>query len=310
MEDFSFYGLMFIAAVTLYKFFVSFRMVPNQTAQVVERFGRYHATLNAGFHTLLPFIDRVAYIHDLREKAIAVEPQECFTRDNVRIEVDGVIYLRVIDPYKATYAVTDYEFAAIQLAQTSIRSIIGTLEMDRTFEEREKINAAVLSAFDQIEQGWGINVTRYEVKNIVPPQTVRQAMEQQMAAERDRRALLARSEGIKQSKVNDSEGKKGEMINRSEGEMRRRINEAEGRAAEIEALADATASSIEKIAEAISASGGEEAIKMRLTQQYLLRLAELAKPGVKLVLPANVTDFDSLVAGLGLGRPLGETDKR
>lgn len=303
MEEFSFFGCMFLLAVFAFKFIASFRMVPNQTAQIVERFGKYTATLNAGFHTLVPFLDRVAYIHDLREKAINVEPQECFTKDNVRIEVDGVIYLRVTDPYKATYGVTDYEFAAIQLAQTSIRSIIGTLEMDRTFEERDKINGAVLSTFDQIEAGWGINITRYEVKNIVPPNTVRQAMEQQMAAERDRRALLARSEGVMQSKINDSEGKKGEMINRSEGEMRRRINEAEGRAAEIEALAEATAQSIEKIAAAISTPGGEAAIKMRLAQQYLTRLSQLAKPGVRVVLPADLTDFDKVVAGIDFADP-------
>lgn len=300
MEEFSVYGLIAIAAIAVFKLLASFRMVPTQTAQVVERFGRYTNTLNAGFHLLWPFLDRVAYIHDLREKAITVEPQECFTKDNVRIEVDGVIYLRVADPYKATYNVTDYEFAAIQLAQTTIRSIIGTLEMDKTFEERDKINTTVLHAFDQIENGWGINITRYEVKNIVPPSTVRQAMEQQMAAERDRRALLARSQGVMQSKINDSEGKKGEMINRSEGEMRRRVNEAEGRAAEIEALAEATATSIEKIAEAISALGGEQAIRMRLYQQYLIRLSELAKPGVRVVLPANLTNFDQLIDGLGL----------
>lgn len=239
------WGLIF--AIFIIKLFQSIRLVPTKSAYIVERLGKYHTTLDAGFHALVPFIDKVAYVHDLKEETIDVPPQECFSSDEVNVEVDGVIYISVMDPVKASYGVTDYRYAAIQLAQTTTRSVIGTLDLDRTFEERDVISAKVVEVLDQAGATWGIRVHRYEIKNIAPPETVKNAMEMQVNAERERRALLAKSEGDKQSKINRSEGVKAEMINRSEGEMQKRINEAEGKAEEILTIAKATAESIERI---------------------------------------------------------------
>ncbi|HCD14331.1 MULTISPECIES: SPFH domain-containing protein [Shewanella] len=292
------WGLIFL--VFIIKLFQSIRLVPTKSAFIVERLGKYHMTLDAGFHALLPFIDKVAYIHDLKEETIDVPPQECFSSDEVNVEVDGVIYISVVDPVKASYGVTDYRYAAIQLAQTTTRSVIGTLELDRTFEERDLISAKVVEVLDQAGASWGIRVHRYEIKNITPPETVKNAMEMQVNAERERRALLAKSEGDKQSKINRSEGLKQEMINHSEGEMQRRINEAEGKAEEILAIARATAGSIEKLAEVIAAPGGKNALRMQLGEQYLAQLSGLSKPGSKIVLPGNMVDFESWMASIGL----------
>lgn len=299
-DPFSQIGLGIVALIIMFKFIASVRIVPNQTAQIVERLGRYDKTLGPGFHALIPFVDCVEFNLDLREETMTVEPQECFTRDNVKVHVDGVIYMKVVDPYKASYNITDYRYAAIQLAKTTTRAVIGTIELDRTFEERELINSKVQEVFDMVEDNWGINVTRYEVKNIEPPRTVRNAMEQMMAAEREKRAIIARSEGKKQSMINDSEGKMREMINRSEGEKQRRINAAEGRANEITAIAEATAQSIEKMSEALVMPGGVESVKLRLYKEYISRLSLLAKQENKILLPMNLTDFDGLLNGLGL----------
>ena len=288
---------------TAYKFVRCIRLVPTQKAYVVERLGQYRETLNAGPHVLIPFIDEVRYIHDLKEEAIEVPPQDCFTTDNVQVEVDGILYMSVMDPVKVSYGITDYRFGAIQLAQTTTRSIIGKLELDRTFEERDSISAEVVKALAEVGQDWGVKVHRYEVKNIVPPASVRSAMERQMGAERERRAVLARAEGEQRSRMNESEGRKTELINRSEGEMRRRINEAEGRAAEILALATATAESIEKMGAALSQQGGVEAINLRLTQQFLQRLDGLARPSAQVLVPANLAQVDQLLAQLGLHIP-------
>lgn len=247
------WGLIFF--IFIIKLFQSIRLVPTKSAYIVERLGKYHSTLDAGFHALIPFVDKVAYVHDLKEETIDVPPQECFSSDEVKVEVDGVIYISVVDPVKASYGVTDYRYAAIQLAQTTTRSVIGTLELDRTFEERDVISAKVVEVLDQAGALWGIRVHRYEIKNIQPPETVKNAMEMQVNAERERRALLAKSEGDKQAKINRSEGIKAETINRSEGEMQKRINEAEGKAEEILAIARATAESIERLAEVISEIG-------------------------------------------------------
>lgn len=292
------WGVIFL--VFIVNLFRSIRLVPTKSAYIVERLGKYHSTLDAGFHALIPFVDKVAYIHDLKEETIDVPPQECFSSDEVNVEVDGVIYISVIDPIKASYGVTNYRYAAIQLAQTTTRSVIGTLELDRTFEERDLISAKVVEVLDQAGASWGIRVHRYEIKNIAPPETVKNAMEMQVNAERERRALLAKSEGDKQSRINRSEGVKQEMINVSEGEMQRRVNEAEGRGEEILAIAKATADSIEKLAAVISAPGGENALRMQLGEQYLTTLGELGKEGNRVIVPANVVDFEQWMTTVGL----------
>ena len=292
--------LALLALYVLYKFIRAVRLVPQQSAYVVERFGKYSRTLEPGFHALVPFIEEVAYTHDLREQAIPVEPQDCFTRDNVRVRVDGVIYLRVTDPQNASYGVTDYRRAAIQLAQTTTRSVIGRMELDTTFQERALISRSVVEVLDEVEQPWGLMVKRYEIKNIDTPRTVQKAMERQVTAERERRAVVARSEGRRDSSINDAKGQKQELINQSEGEMQRRINEAEGRAEEIEALANATAEAIEQIAHAVAKPGGEEAVRLRLAEQYLRTISRLGKQGNQILLPANLTRFDAVIDGLAL----------
>ena len=284
----------------VYRLVRSIRLVPTKTAEIIERLGKYSTTLEPGFHPLIPFIDKVAFIQDLKEETIPVPPQECFTKDNVRVEVDGVIYISVVNPVNASYGITNYRFASTQLAQTTTRSVIGTLELDRTFEERDLISSKVIEVMGEVEETWGIRVHRYEVKNIVPPLSVKRAMEQQMTAERDRRAIIAKSEGDKQSRINRSEGLKAEMVNKSEGEKMKQINEAEGKASEIEAIAKATAESITKLAEAISTDGGKEAVSLRLSQDYLTQLNNLATADTKVLLPADLTKLDELLSSLGL----------
>ncbi len=289
-----------IFAIFVIKLFQSIRLVPTKSAYIVERLGKYHSTLDAGFHALIPFFDKVAYIHDLKEETIDVPPQECFSSDEVNVEVDGVIYISVIDPVKASYGITDYRYAAIQLAQTTTRSVIGTLDLDRTFEERDVISAKVVEVLDQAGAMWGIRVHRYEIKNITPPETVKNAMEMQVNAERERRALLAKSEGDKQSKINRSEGIKAETVNRSEGEMQRRINEAEGKAEEILTLSRATAESIERLASVIAAPGGHNALRMQLGEQYFKQFDGLRQKSSRVVLPGNMVDFDYWMNSIGL----------
>ena len=284
----------------VYKLIRSLQLVPNQFAYIVERLGNYHKTLGPGFHALIPFVDKVVYKQDLREETIEVEPQECFTKDNVKVEVDGVIYLSVMDAVNASYGVTNYRYAAIQLAQTTTRSVIGLMDLDQTFEERAKMSKEVVKVLSEMELPWGIKVHRYEIKNIVPPRTVQNAMERQMTAERDRRAVIAKSEGVKGSKINDAEGIKEEMINISEAEMQRRINEAEGLAQEIEALAEATAVSIEKIAEALSQPMGTEAMQLRLAEKYIGKLKGLGREENDIILPKDISNYDAIMQGLSL----------
>jgi regulator of protease activity HflC (stomatin/prohibitin superfamily) len=283
------------------------RMVPTQSAYIVERLGRYHKTLGPGFHVLIPFLDEVRYVQDLKEESMDVPPQLCFTTDNVQVEVDGILYMSVVNPVAASYGITDFRFGAIQLAQTTTRAVIGTLELDRTFEERELISAKVVQVLAEVSQGWGIQVHRYEVKNIAPPASVRDAMERQMGAERDRRALMAKAEGDKRARINGSEGKKQEAINRSEGEMQRRINEAQGRAQETLAIARATAESIEKMGAALSLPGGVEAVNLRLGQQYVQKLGALGAPQHQVLITADLANVDSVLGAMAL---TGETPPR
>jgi len=272
------------------------KVVPQRTAIIVERLGKYRATFTAGFQVLIPFIDKVRYRHTLKEQAIDVASQTCITRDNIAVEVDGILYLQVLDPQKASYGIDNYRFASIQIAQTTMRSVIGKLELDKTFEERESINATIVDAVDKASEPWGVKVTRYEVKNISPPQSIRDAMEKQMRAEREKRAIIAESEGAKQAKINVAEGEKQELIKKSEGEMQKRINEAAGRASEIEQVAKATANGLRAISSAISEENGLNAVNLRIAEQYLGAFGNLAKQNNTIILPSNLTDIAGVVA--------------
>jgi len=272
------------------------RIVPQKKAFIVERLGKYSRTLSAGFHILTPFMDRVAYKHSLKEVAVDVPPQMCITRDNIAVEVDGVLYLQVVDPIKASYGIENFLFASTQLSQTTMRSEIGKLELDRTFEERDSINHAIIGAVDKASDPWGVKITRYEIKNIHPPQSVRDALEKQMRAERQKRATIAESEGERQAKINVAEGTKQEAIKNSEGEKMKRINEAEGRAQEIELVAAATAAGIRKIAEAIEQPGGSDAVNLRVAEQYIKEFGNLAKEGNTLIIPSNLSEVGGMVA--------------
>lgn len=293
-----FWGTCFLIVVV--GFIRSIRIVPTQKAFIVERLGRYHKTLGAGFHALVPFVDKVTFIQDLKERTIDVPPQDCFTMDEVNVIVDGVIYMSVIDSSKASYGVTDFVFAAIELAQTTTRSVIGTLDLDKSFEERDLISSKVVEVLNQAGDSWGIRVHRYEIKNISPPTTVQESMEKQVTAERNRRAILATSEGDKQSRINRSEGMKQEMINISEGDMQKRINEAQGQAEEILMIAKATAESIGKIGEVLTTPGGEEAFELKLKEKYLASMEQLAANDVEIVVPGSLNNYDSWVKNLGL----------
>lgn len=285
-----------LAVLALLLFLTTIRIVPQRSAYIVERFGKYRATLLAGFHVIIPFADRIAYKHTLKEQVIDVAAQTCITKDNIAVEVDGVLYLQLMDPQKASYGIDNYRFASIQLAQTTMRSIIGKMELDRTFEERETMNSTIVEAVDNASDPWGVKVTRYEVKNITPPQSIKDAMEKQMRAEREKRANIANSEGDMQAQINRAEGEKRELIARSEGEKMRRINEAEGSAAEIEAVAMATAKGIREIAMAINAPGGQDAVNLRVAEQYIQEFGNLAKTNNTMIIPSNMADLSSLIA--------------
>ena len=278
----------------------SLRLVPARMEFIVERFGRYRNTLGAGFHFLIPFIDKVAFIQDLKEHTMDVPPQTCFTKDEIQVEVDGVIYLQVVDSQKASYGITDFEYASIQLAQTSTRAIIGTLDLDRTFEEREAISGKVVSVLDNAAAKWGVKILRFEIKNLVPPESVRQSMEKQVTAERNRRAILEKSVGEKQSLINTSEGVMRELINNSEGEMQKRINEASGKASEILYIGKATAESIRKVANAISGAGGEEAVKLELGQKYIKSLTKLKSNRNNVIMGGNLADMKEMLKGIDI----------
>lgn len=274
------------------------RIVPQKSAYIIERLGKYAKTLDAGFHILVPFLDRVAYRHSLKEVAVDVPPQTCITKDNIAVEVDGVLYMQVIDPVKASYGIDSYMFASTQLAQTTMRSEIGKLELDRTFEEREQINAQIIAAVDKASDPWGVKITRYEIKNIHPPQSVKDALEKQMRAEREKRAAIAESEGERQAKINVADGSKQEAIAMSEGEKMKRINEAEGKAKEIELVALATAEGIRRIAEAIQDPGGHDAVNLRVAEQYIKEFGNLAHESSTVIIPSNLSDIAGMVASV------------
>ena len=284
-------------------------VVPQQSAYVVERLGRYHATLSAGFHVLLPFVDSIRYRHSLKEMAVDIPAQVCITRDNVQVGVDGVLYLKVLNPERASYGIADYMFAISQLAQTTLRSEVGKIDLDKTFEERTNINTAVVSELDKASEAWGVKVLRYEIKNITPPHDVLAAMEKQMRAEREKRAVILTSEGTRDAAINTAEGMKQEVIKQSEARKQQQINEAEGEATAIMAVATATAEGIRRVAEAIKLPGGYEAVQLRVAEQYIGQFGELAKKSNTLVLPANVADVASMImlAMKAVGKePIGE----
>lgn len=286
-------GLAIIVIVALLK---SARVVPQRTQFVVERLGKYSRTLDAGFHILIPFFDRVAYKHSMKEEAVDVPKQSCITRDNIGVGIDGILYLQVVDAKGASYGIANYRFAVSQLAQTTLRSEIGKLELDKTFEERESINAAVVAAVDKASESWGIKVLRYEIKDIEPPISIKETLEKQMTAERERRATVAKSEGVRQAQINVSEGIKQEQVNLSEAEKIRQINVAEGKAREIELIAEATATGLRKVAETINAPGGAEAVRLRIAEQYIREFGNIAKVGNTLVIPAQLSDVAAMVA--------------
>ena len=271
-------------------------VVPQRMEFIVERLGKYSKTLGAGFHILVPFLDRVAYRRSLKEVVIDVQSQTCITADNISIAVDGVLYMQVIDSKKSAYGIDNYEFAAAQLAQTSLRSVIGKMELDKTFEERDILNQQIVAAIDAAATNWGIKVLRYEIKDLTPPQSVMQAMEAQMRAVREKRAAIATSEGDRDSRVNRAKGLKEEAIAVSEGEMTKRINEAKGKAQEITLLAEATAAGVKLIAEALNAEGGEMAANLRVAEQYVKEFGRLAKESNTMLIPTNMGDMAGMVA--------------
>lgn len=301
MDLFNDFGTWFAGGIALAVIIVIFktaRVVPQKSNFVVERLGKYSRTLDSGFHLLIPFIDKVAYTHTLKEEVIDVAQQACITKDNIQVGIDGVMYIQVIDAQKASYGVDNYRNAASQLAQTTMRSVIGQTDLDKTFEERAKINEEVVRALDEAATPWGIKVLRYEVSDIELPNSIKDALEQQMRAERERRAAIAKSEGERQSMINVSEGQKQEVINLSEGEKLKQINEAEGRAEEIQLIATATAEGLRKIAEAIETPGGKDAVSLRIAEQYVKEFGNLAKTNNTLILPAELSNVGGAVAGL------------
>jgi regulator of protease activity HflC (stomatin/prohibitin superfamily) len=271
-------------------------IVPQQSAYVVERLGRYSSTLNAGFHLLVPFLDAIRYRHSLKETAMDIPEQICITRDNVQVSVDGILYLKVLNPERASYGISDYRFAITQLAQTTLRSEIGKIELDRTFEMRTNINTQVVNELDKASDPWGVKVLRYEIRNITPPKDILAAMEKQMRAEREKRAVILASEGDRDAAINEAEGQKQKVIKASEAKKQQQINEAEGAASAILAIAGATAEGIRKVAESIQVQGGYEAVQLRVAEQYIGKFGELAKASNTLVLPASVSDVGSMIA--------------
>ncbi len=271
-------------------------VVPQQSAYVVERLGRFAGVLGAGFHILIPFLDVIRYRHSLKEVAIDIPAQVCITRDNVQVGVDGILYLKVMNPERASYGIADYGFAITQLAQTTLRSEIGKIDLDKTFEERMNINLQVVQELDKASEPWGVKVLRYEIKNITPPHDVLAAMEKQMRAEREKRAVILNSEGQRDAAINTAEGEKQQVIKSSEARRQQQINEAEGEATAILSVAKATAEGIRQVAEAIRQPGGLEATQLRVAESYIAQFGELARTNNTMILPANVADTASMVA--------------
>lgn len=295
MEIIGIVSILAVVAVVLTVIAKTAIVVPQQSAYVVETLGRYSGTLQAGFHILVPFLQRTAYRHTLKEQAVDIQEQACITRDNVTIGVDGVIYLQVLDAKAASYGIADYLFAISQLAQTTLRSEVGKLDLDRTFEERASINALVVSELDKASQSWGVKVLRYEIRNITPPSDVLQAMEKQMRAEREKRAVVLSSEGERDAQINTAEGEKQRVIKESEAARQKQINEAEGEAQAILSIANATADGLRAIAAAVREEGGSDALRLRIAEQYVEQFGKLAREGNTFVVPANMTDLASMI---------------
>lgn len=292
-------SLLVVVVAALFAMFVVSRIarvVPQQQAWVVERLGKFHGTLHAGFHILVPFMDSVRYKHSLKEVALDVPEQICITKDNVQVGVDGVLYFKVMNPERASYGISDFTYAISQLAQTNLRSEIGKIDLDKTFEERTNINLSVVSEVDKASESWGVKVLRYEIKNITPPQDVLAAMEKQMRAEREKRAVILTSEGHRDASINTAEGDKQQTIKASEAKKQQAINEAEGQAAAILSVATATAEGIRRVAEALAVPNGSEAVQLRIAEQYIKEFGNLAKSGNSMIVPANLADVSSMLA--------------
>jgi regulator of protease activity HflC (stomatin/prohibitin superfamily) len=292
-------ALVFTLAIAVLVIFVLMRtaiVVPQQSAYIVEFVGKYSRTLQAGFHILVPFVERIAYKHTLKEMAIDIPEQVCITRDNVQVGIDGVLYMQILDAARASYGIANYEFAISQLAQTTLRSQIGKIELDRTFEERATINANVVSELDKASEPWGVKVLRYEIKSINPPRDVIQAMEKQMRAEREKRAVILTSEGERDAKINQAEGEKQRVIKESEASRQQQINVAAGEAEAILAVASATAEGLRRVADAVSNPGGREAMQLRVAEDYVTQLGNLARTANTLVVPANLSDIAGMIA--------------
>src|SRR6187397_378469 len=285
-----------LAFVLLIVFAKTVVVVPQQSAFVVERLGRFNEVKQAGLHILVPFMDVIRYRHSLKETAIDIPAQVCITRDNVQVGVDGILYLKVLNPERASYGISDYGFAITQLAQTMLRSEVGKIDLDRTFEERTNINLQVVTELDKASEAWGVKVLRYEIKNITPPHDVLAAMEKQMRAEREKRAVILTSEGSRDAAINTAEGEKQQVIKASEARRQQQINEAEGQAAAILAVATANAEGIKRVAEASRAPGGAEAIQLKVAEQYVTQFGNLAQKSNTMILPANVADIGSMIA--------------
>ncbi len=291
-------GLIVAAVIALIAIIVIIKtavVVPQQSAYIIENLGRFSRVLSPGFNILVPFLERVAYKHSLKEQAIDVEEQICITADNVQVGVDGVLYLQVMDPQSASYGIADYLFAIAQLAQTTLRSEIGKIELDKTFEERNHINLRVVEELDKASNPWGVKVLRYEIKNINPPADVVTAMEKQMRAEREKRATVLQSEGDRDAKINEAEGEKQRVIKESEAAREQQVNEAQGEASAILAVAEATAEGLKKVAEALESEGGDKAMQLRVAEDYLERFGNIAKEGNTLIVPANLGDVSSMI---------------
>jgi regulator of protease activity HflC (stomatin/prohibitin superfamily) len=286
-------AVVLVIVIVLFKTAV---IVPQQNAFVVERLGKFSRKLDAGFHILIPFLERVAYKHTLKEQAVDIAEQVCITNDNVQVGVDGVLYMQVLDPARASYGIGNYMFAISQLAQTTLRSEIGKIDLDRTFEERSTINANVVAELDKASDPWGVKVLRYEIKNINPPHDVLSAMEKQMRAEREKRAVILTSEGERDAKINEAEGEKQRVIKESEAAKQQQINEAQGEAEAILAVATATAEGLRRVATSVIAEGGSEAMQLRIAEQYIGEFGNLAKTGNTYVVPANLGDLTSMMA--------------
>jgi len=286
-------GIAFVVIIILIKTAI---VVPQQNAYVIERLGKYSKSLNAGFHILIPFLERIAYKHTLKEQAVDIAEQICITNDNVQVGVDGVLYMQVLDPSRASYGIGNYMFAISQLAQTTLRSEIGKIDLDRTFEERSTINQNVVAELDKASDPWGVKVLRYEIKNINPPHDVLSAMEKQMRAEREKRAVILTSEGERDAKINQAEGEKQRVIKESEAAKQQQINEAQGEAEAILAVATATAEGLRRVATSVIADGGAEAMQLRIAEQYIGEFGNLAKTGNTYVVPANLGDLTSMMA--------------